>query len=288
MNSKPVILLCIIGIRAISFGAASQEKQDPQPDGDCENRKPDTEKPPPAASAEVRAILNRLERAGKTYESLKADLVYTVISPLTGDTRTRTGWVAFQNPTGETSGSSSARFRISFKTLKLGNKPATDNRIDYLFDGRWLTIAKHTIKSMTRIQVAAKGEKIDALKIGEGPFPVPFGQKADNVIRMFETISRKTEKGDPEHTDYLKLVPRREHKEEINFTRLEMWIDRENNLPVRIHSTDHNKNRTKVTFDDIKTDAEIDAGIFTMKKPAGWDLTIERNKGTVIEGSELP
>ncbi len=288
MNSKPVILLCIIGIRAISFGAAAKENKHPQPDSSCDNRTSDVEKPAPSASAEVRAILNRLERSGKTYESLKADLVYTVVSPLTGDTRTRTGWVAFHNPTAEATGSSSARFRISFKTLKLGNKPATDNRIDYLFDGNWLTIAKHTIKSMTRIQVAAKGEKIDALKIGEGPFPVPFGQKADNVIKMFETITRNTKKGDPENTDYLKLVPRREHKEEINFVRLEMWIDRENNLPVRIHSRDHNKNTTLVTFNNIKTDAEIKSAVFTMKKPPGWDLTIERNKGTVIEGSELP
>lgn len=222
-------------------------------------------------SAEAKVILKKLEDAGKAHVTIEAEIKYTEISPLTGDTQTRTGGVTYQNA----SAGNPARFRISFKTLKLGEQKAATNRVDYLFDGNWLIIAKHKIKSITKVQIAAEGKEVDAFKIGKGPFPIPFGQKTGNMIKLFEAITRKRKDSDPENSDYLLLLPRREHKKDVNFTQLKIWINSKTGLPVEVHSKDKNKNRTKVTFENIRTPEKPDPKDFTMKKPAGWDITIE-------------
>jgi len=237
-----------------------------------------TKKPEATRTTTAVKILEKLEASGEKNMILEADVTYTETSLLTGDTQTRTGQVLFQNPAKGEDRPHAAKFKISFKTLKLGEQEAAINKIDYLFDGHWLTIAKHKIKSITKIQVAAEDEKIDVFKIGKGPFPVPFGQKTEDILRLFEAGTRKARKDDPENTDYLLLLPRRGYKEEINFIQLEVWIDRNLYIPVRIRSKDKNKNMTIVLFENIKTPEKSEPGTFTMERPAGWDLTIERKK----------
>ena len=245
----------------------------------------ETDKTPPAEeeweiSSEARDILMGLEEAGKKYATLKSDSVtYTVTSPVTGDSEKRTGWVAFQRETQTDDGTTiPTRFRITFDTLQLGSGKATRNKVDYIFDGQWLTIAKHKIKSMQRIQIAAEGEKIDALKIGQGPFPIPFGQKVDDIVSLLEASTREPVDTDPENTSYLKLIPRKNHKKDINFVRMEMWVDNDTMLPVKVISKDSNKSITTVEFEKTNTSGQLKPDTFQMKKPAGWDVTIERKK----------
>lgn len=228
-------------------------------------------------SPDARTILDRLDLAGSRHDALRADIVYRVRSPLTGDTEERTGWVAYRksrNPDGLTT----ARFRACFLTLRLGKGRTTKNRIDYLFDGRWLIVAKHAIKSMTKIEVAAAGEKIESMTIGREPLPVPFGRNVDEIVPRFKAYTRPPAKGDPQNADYLKLVPREKHRDDVNFAVMEMWIDRDSGLPVRIVSTDRHKSVTTAIFGNMKTDVPIEADLFTMPKPPGWELSITRKE----------
>jgi outer membrane lipoprotein-sorting protein len=229
-------------------------------------------------SEKARNILNRLEMAGVDYNTLRANTTYIVTSPMTGDTETRTGWVAFQKGRLVDKKEIPTKFRVSFDTQRLGRGPKTKEKVDYLFDGNWLTIAKHKIKSMTKIQIAGVGEKVNAFKIGEGPFPVPFGQKTDHIIPLLEATTRDPIDSDPKNTDYIKLVPRRHRKGDVNFVRMEIWVDRKSNLPVKLVSKDHNKSITTVSFDDTKTQATLEPDLFKMKKPSGWDVVIKRKQ----------
>ncbi len=230
--------------------------------------------PQEAVSPQTKAILNRLQAAGDRYTTLTADVNYVVEMRMTGETETRDGWVAFQKNTETTPD----MFRIHFDTLKLDQGKKTASKLDYIFDGQWLTVAKHNIKSMTRFQVAKPGEKIEALRIGKGPFPIPFGQKTDDMIKCLQITTRDAEPDDPANTDYLKLIPRKNYEDQLNFKKMEIWIDRETNLPVKVVVRDRNKNVTTAEFSNIKTQSAIDPSLFQMEKPAGWDLTIERIK----------
>lgn len=234
---------------------------------------PATQPAPTDVSHEAMAILQRLERAGDRYTTLTADVTYTVEQRLTGDIETRTGTAAFQQKTA----GQPAKFRIDFETLRLGRRgPVRKQKLLYLFDGAWLSIAKYNIKQLTRVQVAAEGEDVQALRIGKGPFPVPFGQKTSDITALCEVATGPVKESAPADTDYLLIVPRKQHKDQLNFTKLEMWIDRKTDLPVKIVTADKSKNVTTVLFEKVQTTKAIDPELFVMAKPVGWDVTVER------------
>lgn len=230
---------------------------------------PAKENPP---DPKAMAILHRLEAAGKTFTTLRADLHYRVEQRLTGDVETRTGWVAFQQATD----THPPRFRVTFQTLQLERGPKRKQVVDYIFDGHWLTVAKHAIKTMNRYQIAAEGEKVEALRIGKGPFPVPFGQKTEDIVAHFRPSTRNPAASDPPNTDYLLLTPKPGKKKVVNVSKLEMWVDRKTNLPIKVRTRDASKNVTTVEFRDLSTQAKLQPELFAMAKPAGWKMTVER------------
>jgi hypothetical protein len=257
--SKRIVLLLVLLVAA-GTGLRAQDTQ------------PAEQTAASDVSPEARAVLDQLQAAGETYTSLRAEILYGVENRLTGDVEMRTGWVAYQDATEQTP----TKFRVSFQTLQLGEGQPAETKVDYIFDGHWLIIAKHAIQSMTRIQIAAEGEQIEPLNIGKGPFPVPFGQNAAEVVRLLEVTLLPPAEGDPPASDHLLLVPRAEHKHAMNFTRLDLWVDRQRHLPVKIITRDASKNRTSVLFETIQTNAELRDDWFSMEKPAGWSLSVER------------
>lgn len=225
----------------------------------------------PAVSPEVMDILSKMEEAGKKYRTIRADVKIEVIDRLTGDSERRTGWVAYYAP----EGNKTARWRAHFDTLKLGAGPVMKKKLDYAFDGHFLTIAKHDIKDMRRIQVVPEGEQAEPMRLGEGPFPLPFGQKADVVVEHFRIETRPAAPGEPKHLRYLKLIPRRDQWREMDIVRLEMWIDQRTYLPVRVVSRGKDKKTTEIRFNEVRTNIEMDPKLFHMPRPAGWSYQVK-------------
>jgi hypothetical protein len=221
-------------------------------------------------------ILDRLEKAGEKYTTVQSDVVMHIRSPLTGDITERTGSVAYQKGTKDKKEPS--KFRISFETLQQDEGPRMKEKIDYIFDGQYLTEDNYKLKTRTRYQLAAKNEKIEPLKIGQGPFPMPFGQKTADILEYLTPVTRKPNKKDPKNTDYIKLLPNEKNKDRVNFVRLEMWVDKTTNLPVKIVSKTKNKDVRTVTLTNTRTTVKIDPRLFNVKKPSGFKLHIERMK----------
>lgn len=230
-------------------------------------------------SARTRSLLDQLEKAGREYPAIRADIDYKVVNPKLGDSESRTGWIAYQRGGQK----QPARFRVHFDTLRQGEGRTVKDQLDYAFDGRWLTVVKHRIKQIARYEIVAEGEKAQPLKLGKGPFPLPFGQEADDVIKFFLPTTRPLgplgpgpgalRDGEPKDTDYLKLVPRPQYRRRMSFTRLEMWVSRKRFLPVKIISRDHSKNITTVVFKNIKTPKSFPADMFRLPRKAGWTYT---------------
>ena len=229
----------------------------------------------------AKKILDGMETAGAKYAAVRADVVYKVINTTLGDSEQRAGWVCYQkemsatDPKAAKKKTTPAKFRIHFATLRQGKGPVAKNEVDYAFDGRWLTVAKAAIKTVTRYQVTPKGHEPKSLKIGQGPFPLPFGQRAGDMVWYFECTTRKAGKDDPKDTAYLKLVPRAEHRRQFDFDRLQMWVHTKTHLPVKIVSRDKSRNLTTVTFAKVDTGIKPEAKIFRIPKPFGWKLVIK-------------
>lgn len=220
----------------------------------------------------ARAILDRLQSAGENYTTLRAEVEYEVVNRMTGEKEQRDGWVAYQK---ETKGQP-AKFRVHFDTLRLEDGPKTKNVVDYIFDGRFVTRDNYKTKTRTRWQVAAKTERVEALKIGKGPFPVPFGQKTSDVLTYLQGKTRKPQAEDPRDTEYLRLFPLPGKEKDVNFKRLEMWVARKTLLPVQIRVRDANKSVKTVVFKETKTNPNIDEKLFNVRKPVGFELIVQR------------
>ena len=225
----------------------------------------------PEVGAAERKILDDLEAAGEKHKTIRADVVYTVVNRELGDSGERTGWVAYDKGDDETP----SRFRITFDHLKLGAGASRAEQVDYAFDGKWLTVAKHRIKNMTLYQVAAEGERVEPMRIGKGPFPMPFGQNADDVVKHFDVKTRPALSSDPKNTVYLRMTTRPEHAESMSVTRMELWIDAATHLPVKIRTRDKDKNSTTVTFDKTQSNKDVAASVFRIPRKLGWE-TVRR------------
>ncbi len=224
------------------------------------------------------AILNRLDEAGRKFPNLIADLYYHVNMLQLGDTEEHNGKVYWQGETAEAPG----RFRIHFDTKKQGEgkTPAAQCVEDFVFDGSWLTIRKEEIKQMIKQQVAPPGEKINALQLGQGPFLVPFGQKADNVLRFFNVSTRPAQADDPANTNYLKLVARPDKKDQVKLEWAELWVAKDTGLPIKIATKDLNENITTVTFKDIKMPPTLPKDTFDLPQPPkDWEYRVQPYEG---------
>ena len=84
---------------------------------------------------------------------------------------TRTGTAIYQaTAPGE------ARMRITFDQ-RIQEGAVQAQKIEYLLAGGWLIDRNYTRKIEVNRQVLRPGEKVNLLKLGEGPFPLPIGQK---------------------------------------------------------------------------------------------------------------
>ena len=212
-------------------------------------------------------VLQSLEQAGKKYPTLRADIDYRVEMLELGDSERRTGWVAYQRDLQ----ADDEKIRIHFDTLQQGDGPNRREKLDYTFDGQWAAEAKHSIKQLTRYQVAPPGEKVRALEIGKGPFPpLPFGQKADEVLKFYRVSTLPAGQSDPKDADGLLLVARRERQKDLNFTRLEMWVERQRGLPLKITGYEKDKNVHTVLLTNLQAGEKLPSDILELKKGFGW------------------
>jgi len=229
-----------------------------------------TSAPAEAVSEEVMNILRELEAAGDKYRTIRAGLDYEVVNLTLGDSEKRTGWVAYSKGDDD---KTPTRFRVTFEKCKLGVGAESNELVDYATsDGQWLTVVKHKIKNITLYQLAAEGQKVDLWRIGKGLFPLPFGQKAADMVKYFIPSTRPPVQSDPNGTIYLRLLTRPQYDEELPTTRMEMWIDAKTYLPVRLKNRDKNKAVTTVTFKDITTNKAVDEGVFRIPHPFGYEV----------------
>lgn len=221
------------------------------------------------------ATLDKLEAAGKMYHTIVADINFGVEELAFADVEIRTGQVSYEQGT---PGKTPSRFRIHFSTVKQGvTGPKVADNVDYAFDGEWFTTRKEKIKELAKYQVAEPGKPVDALKLGKGPFPVPFGQEKAEVLRRFIASSIPAAPTDPKGTVHLQLLPRDKSGQDMDIRKLDMWINAAG-LPEKIVSEDARGQKvTTVVFSKIDTTKPLAPEVFNLPSPTdrSWRIRIE-------------
>src|SRR2546421_2404681 len=136
----------------------------------------------PAALSEASSVddvLDALDARGRSLNQFTADVTLTEKDEATAVDSQRSGHVWYQKRQGND------RIRVTFDQKAEGrfNKP---EKLEYLLDGGWLVDRDYRRSIEVKRQVLRPGEKINLLKLGEGPFPPPIGQPKADVHREVE------------------------------------------------------------------------------------------------------
>jgi hypothetical protein len=144
-----------------------------------------------------------------------------------------------------------AKFLVHFTRLIADG--ITSERGEYfLFDGQWLVERNDKARTIIRRQIVRPGERIDPFKLGKGPFPLPFGQRRADILGSFKVTLKPFEVGDPRNTWHLRCVPLPESELAARYTRVEIYVDRTLELPVRVVTERvSDGNRIEVDFKEI-------------------------------------
>jgi len=305
MPIRPPIPLCCVliglGAAALPIEAAPPDTPARQP---AESR-PDAPDPPddaepPARGATIDSaddLLEALEQAGREITTLRARIRYTKVFALAGDEQIRIGEFYYVGAPADVSRPVARKLAVHFEHLQLGTGPGA--RLDrepkrYVFDGQWLVEAMPDEKRMVKRQVVPPGESFDPLRLGEGPFPIPIGQKREEILARFTAEMPPTEQGldaesllehvTREPTHQLALTPRPAYADEIGLERIRIWYRADSLLPVLAWTLKPDGDEAFVQLINVRTNQAIPPeAVSTATPQRGWDVEIRPWRGS-LEG----
>lgn len=254
-------------------------------------------------------LLTALETADQDLRALQAQIRYTRDFAIAGDTQVRTGTLWFED-VGRPAAANAARkrrFAIQFDKLAFGNREEEKKQI-YNFDGEWLVERFPDEKRMVKRQVVRPGESFDPLKIGEGPLPIPIGQKKAEILARYDATLLPPDDGFDEMPAermkqlqemskgcvQLMLTPRADTDD---FKEIRLWYrpqpgpdGKPGRLLPRIAKTLNRADDISVVqLVDVRTNdqVQIDVKVFDTKTPPdGWDVIVQPFRGNLEADGE--
>ncbi len=178
-------------------------------------------------------VLDALQWRGKTLKEFSADVKLSESDTVMGTTTERSGKVWFQSKPND-----DARLRVRFDTKKLGAKPPQPDKKEYLLNNGWLIDRDYTSKNEVNRQISRSGEHVNLFQLGKGPFPLPIGQEKKDVHQQFDVTRLPPAKEDPANTIHLQLKPKDKSELAKKFSTIDVWVDVESKMPLRIETLD--------------------------------------------------
>jgi outer membrane lipoprotein-sorting protein len=234
----------------VVFAARAAETAAPPKDA---AEKPAVEAPP---APDVVAVLDKMDAVGKDLKTLRAKFDYELNQTLFEDIQKRKGELTYEAP-------NHLRFEFTTKPQEV-----------FIFDGRTLFNRKDATRQLFIWELRAPDEKpVESLELGKTPFPLPFGQKKEDVLKHFSvTRDAKEEEADKDKRPVLALVPKKDTPLAKDYTKILLWVDPKTALPTRARLYDTSENITTVDFHDIETNKAVDPKLFTRPTvPQDWE-----------------
>lgn len=245
-------------------------------------------------------LLGSLERADEGLDRFRANIRYDRVLDLEGESQLRLGELFFDRIKA-TSGKPVRRFAVRFDVFQVGTAKRDEQRL-HVFDGTWYADKMPGEKKINRKEVVGPGQSFDPMKLGEGPMPIPIGQKKDDILARYTaqllpaddglSAADATLKSFLEGCVQVRLVPKAgaapggDAFEEIRLwyrgTRPEKMTAKDNPadrlLPRAARTVSVNKDVSIVQLIGITVNegATIDPSIMDTTAPQGWEVTEAR------------
>ncbi|MBU0639057.1 MAG: outer membrane lipoprotein carrier protein LolA [Planctomycetes bacterium] len=243
-----------------------------------------TSQPATAVDPTVDKILTRLE--ARPVHDLRARLTWkrTYAIEEEDDSSVKVGEIFFKelDPV--------PKFLVHFQESIVGRrKHELDEK--HMFDGRWYVELQSKTKAVIRREVRREGDQINPYRIGEGPFPLPFGQKKSDMLREFAVTHIASTAADPPGTDHLQLVPRADTQTGQRYKTIDVWVAQEGKhagLPTKVvtakkDGTGKVNSTLTIVFTEIRLNEGFSASLFKIETPPGWLEEVE-----TLDSIELP
>ncbi|MBL9001945.1 MAG: hypothetical protein JNK25_12500 [Phycisphaerae bacterium] len=241
-------------------------------------------------------LLTALETADADLKSLTADIKYDKTDGIAGDRQERRGKLYFEDKgdADETAGKRDRTFSIRFDELRQGDRVEKESKL-YIFDGEWFTEINPKFKQVLKRQVVPPGEKFDPLRIGEGPLPLPIGQKKADIAQRFfgELLNESAGLDGMSQADrtkllefvkgayQLRLVPKPNTEEAGKFSEIRLWYrdlgDGTGLLPRMARTVTPGDNTVSlIQMINVKTNVPIDPNMLDQGvQGPDWNIDIQ-------------
>lgn len=219
----------------------------------------------PRTFKDAAELLTALEIADRDIRTFASEIRYTRLFEIQGDVQTRIGKLYFKtDPPRETSAAANdsgmvpARRRwvaVRFTEMIVGGRRDKQEQV-WVFDGEWLVEKNPTERQFIKRRMVRSGETYDPLRVGEGPFFVPVGQKREDMEVYFTAELREVSDGlsdaydesrdamlralgrNLEGTVQLMLTPKPGLRQVQDFALIRVWYDARTLLPRASMSID--------------------------------------------------
>ncbi len=241
----------------ICAGCASAGQPSQQPSAPPANPAPGNAPAPAAGGAltpesSVDDILDALDRRGKELNDFTANVTLADTDTAVGNETKLSGQMWMQRL-----GQDDARLRVRFDRKEVNDQPKSE-RQEFMLSGGTLIERNYVDTIEIRRQVLKPGQKMNLLKLGEGPFPLPLGQDKADVHKMFDVKKVAPAADDPAGTVHVQLVPKKGSQFEDRFSTIDFWVDPQSRMPVRIVTQDPNGTTQRTTeLKDVKVNANL-------------------------------
>ena len=245
-----------------------------------------------AQFADADALLTAVERTADSLRDFRANITLETTDDVTGDTERRLGQLVFVQEEGKPA---TRRFAVVFEKFIDGSGRMDERPVRYIYADGWLTEADFKQRTLVRRQLARAGEQYDPLKPGEGPVPLPIGQRRADVLARFDASLATA----PDSTLLLKsaramvgvrLKPK-PGMADRDLVEASVWYDAQSLVPVGVEAQ-RKSGRTVVSLRDATMNGGIDAAQQALlslaeKVTTGWRVD-ERPLAVAPGAGNLP
>jgi hypothetical protein len=252
--------------------------------------------PLPAPKLGVDELLTKLETADKDLRTLTASIQYVKVFPDAqgGDKHTRRGTISFMNlDPGLATGKPRRMFAVTFNELIIDTTRRVEPR-SFVFDGSWLVERDDVAKQFFTRRVVAPGSDADPMRIGEGPLPLPIGQRRADITGRFDVATVSPLENVPQgeqfaklrellaDTHQLKLLPKAGTPGARDYREIRLWYRTSDLIPVFAQSTTADGSKHEVFLLNTKRNEALTTETFSTaepKKSDGWTVDVAEFRG---------
>jgi len=210
------------------------------------------------AQGRVEEFLGELEKTATTIQTLSGGLALEKFDSLVEETERRFGRVVLDLKDGK------RRFALYFDEVVNDDGRSTKAVDHWIYSDGWLCEQDHRNRSFTKRQIVPPGKSFDPLALGEGPIPLPIGQRRADVLAQFEV----EETGVPDDIPLLgslrnvaglRLVPKPGTDLAKSTASFEIFYDRTSLAPTGIVVREKNGNRSVARISAPVVNGEVKA-----------------------------